>query len=137
MEEKTKDDLNEKFDKLTDTKQSESKDMFCDRFCNRGYDCHRCTEESNKESIGCDIRNVTDVFDTDDEEADPMTYNPCAKYDKTFDSYNKVRNHFSSNHTPDKDLKCSLFECEFSTKNIDVMIMHIGVNHLEFVWRKL
>ena len=61
----------------------------------------------------------------------------CARCDKSLDSYDKVRNHFSSIHTPNKDLKCSLFEWEFSTKNINVMIMHIGVNHLEFVRRKL
>ena len=96
MEETTKDDLNGNFDKLTDLEHSESKELFCDQFCNRGYDCHRCSEESNEESIGCDIRNVTDVFDTDDEEADPITYYPCAKCDKMFDSYEKVITHFSS-----------------------------------------
>ena len=47
LEEKPKDDLNGNFDKLTDMEQSESKEVFCDRFCNRGYDCHRYSEESN------------------------------------------------------------------------------------------
>ena len=39
-------------------------------------------------------------------------------------------------HKSDKTMKCAFKECNFSTKINDVLIMHIGVDHLDYVRRK-
>ena len=39
-----KDELTNKFNKLTDMEKDEAKEVFCDIYCNRGYDSHRCPE---------------------------------------------------------------------------------------------
>ena len=116
----------------------ETKEVFCDIYCNRGYDSHRCSEEMNEAFIGCDMKKIMDVFENDDDlEAEPVTYFPCKKCEKSFDTHEKLNAHFKKNHTPDKVVKCSLNQCEFSSETINMMIMHIGVNHIDIVRRKL
>ena len=44
---------------------------------------------------------------------------------------------FSKTHKHEKVVKCSLDKCEFSSKTINVLIMHIGVHHLEIVKDKV
>ena len=114
VEEEIKDDLLDKFNNLTDMEKQESKEVFCDLYCNRGYDCHRCSQETNEEFIGCDIRNVTDVFETDDEEVDPVTYYPCKDCDESFDDNGKLRKHFSRTHKPEENVKW--LDVSFSVK---------------------
>ena len=99
---------------LADMEKQESKEVFCDLYCNRGYDCHRCSQETNEEFIGCDIRNVTDVFETDDEEVDPVTYYPCKDCDESFDDNGKLRKHFSRTHKPEENVKW--LDVSFSVK---------------------
>ena len=118
--------------------KDETKEVFCDIYCNHGYDSHRCSEEDNKAFIGCDMKNIVDVFENDDNlEEEPVTYFPCEKCDERFDTCDKLKTHFLKSHTPDEFVKCRLKECKFSTKKIDVLIMHIGVDHLDVVQRKL
>ena len=74
-------DLKDKFTKLTDEEREETKDVFCDIYCNRGYDCHTCTEDDNLYNIGCDIRNIEDEFEDENDEL-PVTYYPCNKCDE-------------------------------------------------------
>ena len=84
------------------------------------------------------MKNIVDVFENDDDlEEEPITHFPCEKCDEMFDTIDTLKTHFLENHTPDESLKCKLKECEFSTKTIDVLIMHIGVDHLDIVRRKL
>ena len=137
IEENVHDDLDDKFDQLTYMEKLETKDVFCDLYCNRGYDCHRCSEETNAEFIGCDLKNVTDVFETDDEEVDPVTYYLCKNCDQRFKNNENLSEHFRKSHTLEKNIKCKLSGCEFSTTIINVLIIYIGVDHLEFVQRKL
>ena len=125
------------FDKLTENEKMESKEVFCDLYCNRGYDCHRCSKEMHEATVCCDIKNVIDEFDDDDIEALPITYYPCSKCDKKFDDFEKLADHFSRNHTPTWLLSCTLNSCSFSTKIVNDLIMHTGVDHLDFVRRKL
>ena len=132
------DDLRDKFEKLSEMEKDESKEVFCDIYCNRGYDSHRCSEETNELFIGCDMKNITDVFENEDDlEEEPVTYFPCKVCDNMFDAHEKLNTHFKESHTPDKSVKCSLNQCEFASKKINVLIMHIGVNHLDIVKRKL
>ena len=132
------DDLKDKFEKLSEMEKDESKEVFCDIYCNRGYDCHRCSEETNELFFGCDMKKINDVFENDDDlEEEPVTYFPCKVCDKTFDAHEKLKTHFVESHKPDNIVKCSLNQCEFSSKKINVLIMHIGVNHLDVVRRKL
>ena len=128
------DDLRDKFEKLSEMEKDESKEVFCDIYCNRGYDSHRCSEETNELFIGCDMKNITDVFENEDDlEEEPVTYFPCKVCDNMFDAHEKLNTHFKESHTPDKSVKCSLNQCEFASKKINVLIKHIGVNHLDIV----
>ena len=137
-EDNIKNELSNKFYKLTEMEIAESKEVFCDIYCNRGYDSHRCSEEDNKAFIDCDMKNIVDLFKNDDDlEEIPVTHFPCEKCDEMFDTCDKLKKHFEKNHTPDESVKCRLKECGFSTKTIDVLIMHIGVDHLDIVRRKL
>ena len=42
--------------------RDETKEVFCDIYCNLGYDSHRCSEEDDKAFIGCDMKNIIEVF---------------------------------------------------------------------------
>ena len=66
-----------------------------------------------------------------------VTYFPCDKCDERFDDQEKIKSHFTNTHIPDKVVECSLDECEFSSKTINVLIMHIGVHHLDIVKDKV
>ena len=129
-------DLKNNFNKLTEMEKEETKEVFCDIYCNRGYDCHICSDEGFEALIGCDVKNITDEFDDDDEEADPVTKFPCDGCSESFDNCEMLKTHHTKNHKSDKTLKCAFKECNFSTKIIDVLIMHIGVEHLDYVRRK-
>ena len=80
--------------------KDESKEVFCDIYCNRGYDSHRCSEETNELFIGCDMKNITDVFENEDDlEEEPVTYFPCKVCDNMFDAHEKLKAHFVESHT--------------------------------------
>jgi hypothetical protein len=43
-----------------------------------GYDCHRCSEEEDDAFVGCDMKNIRDVFENDEDlDEIPVTYFPC------------------------------------------------------------
>ena len=128
--------LEDQFKKLTYEEQMETKDVFCDIYCNRGFDCHICSQDGYQEYIGCDMKNITEEFVDENDEL-PVTYYPCSKCDDRFDENEQLNKHFSEHHTPEELVKCAFRECEFSTKTISVLVMHIGVNHLDYVRRKL
>ena len=75
----------------------------------------------------------TDHFD--DENEIEVIYYPCDSCDKRFDNYEHLKTHLTSYHMPENPLKCSLEECRFSSKNINLMVLHIGVNHVDCVRR--
>ena len=100
-------------------------------------DIYRCSDDSFEALNGCDVLNITEGFENDDEDADVVTYFPCSKCDERYDSYQKLNTHFSSNHTPDKAIKCCLNGCIFSSKTINLILIHINVNHLDVVRRKM
>ena len=129
-------ELEDHFTNLTYEEKEETKDVFCDIYCNRAYDFHTCSEETNLENIGCDIPNIIDEFEDENDEL-PITYYPCNKCDERFDDDEKLRIHFSKNHTPEMIKKCAFVDCDFSTKTINMLLMHIGVNHLDYIRRKL
>ena len=72
--------------------KDESKEVFCDIYCNRAYDGHRCSEETNELFFGCDMKKINDVFENDDDlEEEPLTYFPCKVCNKTFDAHEKLK----------------------------------------------
>ena len=133
----TKTDLADKFNQLTEEEKYESREVLCDLYCKADMDSHRCSDDSFEALNGCDVLNITEGFENDDEDADVVTYFPCSKCDERYDSYQKLNTHFSSNHTPDKAIQCCLNGCNFSSTTINLLIMHIGVNHLDVVRKKL
>ena len=91
-----------------DLEMSASKEIVCDFFCKASYDYHRCSDETFKELIDCDVPNIIDdLEDEKDEELDILTFFPCANCDTRFKSYEALKVHFSSDHTLKTDLKCS------------------------------
>ena len=71
-----------------------------------------CSEEGFKTLIGCDIKNIIDEFDDDDEEADSVTKFPSNKCVEKFDNIDKLNIHFKKNNTSDKTVICCFNECE-------------------------
>ena len=137
-EERTVNDIYDIFIKLSEIEQRETKDIFCDLYCNPGMDCHICSDETFEAFIGCDVLNVTEDFENyDDEESDIIPYYPCDKCEKRFKNLAELQTHFTSNHTADKVLKCKLNDCKFVANETNMLTMHIGVHHLDFVRRKL
>ena len=137
VREKTIDELADKFNKLTEEEKMSSKDVLCDLYCKPDLDSHRCCDGGFEAFLGCDVLNITEDFENDDEDADVVIYYPCSQCDERYDSYEKLNTHFSVNHTPDKAIKCCVNECNFSSKTVNELIMHIGVNHLDLVRRNL
>ena len=105
----------------------------CDIYCNRSFDCHRCTNDSIKKYIGCDVKNIDEYFDNKNYKE--VTYYPCDSCEEQFYCMEEVKKHFEKHHTVDHLLKCSLQECDFATKDENFMIMHIRVTHEDRIRR--
>ena len=97
--------MNVGFDELSENKKNEATDVFCDLFCNRFYDYHRCTDDGLKAFVGSDLMNITDDFD--DETEEEVTYFPCDSCDNRYKRYEDLKRHITSYHCPDNLLKCS------------------------------
>ena len=89
--------------------------------------------------IGCDVLNITDDFENDDEEANMLTYFPCEKCNERFDNHDKLKEHILRNHSNDKiiNIKCCLNECSFTSNTVNVLIQHIGVHHFDVIKKRL
>ena len=44
---------------------------------------------------------------------------------------------FSANHVHDKSIHCCVSKCEFLAQSIEVITMHIGVDHSELIQSRL
>ena len=133
------DELTKQFEKLTEMEKRESKEVLCESYCKYAYDYHRCSDEMYEMYIGCDVLNITDDFENDDEEANMLTYLPCEKCDERYDNIEKLKEHILGNHALDKNIniKCCLNECSFSSDTVNVLIKHIGVHHFDVVKKRL
>ena len=134
-EEESVNELANKFEKLSDEEKYESKDLLCTLYC-KSYEYHRCSQEHYDILKGCDVMNITEDF-VDDTEEDVAVFYPCDKCDARFDDHTNLKTHFETNHTHDKSIKCCVSECDFQAQLIDVLTMHIGVDHLELVRSRL
>ena len=123
-------DLEEKFEKLTDDEQYESKMVVCDNLCRASYGYHKCSDEDYEEFVGCDVLNITNEFDID---CKPTEYFPCENCDERFVEFEKFKEHFSKYHIAEKLIKCTEDDCDFVANSVDVVIMHIGVNHYDLI----
>ena len=128
-------DLKENFDKLSEEEKLESTDFLCSIYC-KSYEYHRCTQEHFELFMGCDVMNITEDF-VDDDEEDIATFYPCDKCEQKFVDHDKLRVHFSENHIQEEYIKCSVNECSFQAQTINVLTMHIGVDHFELVKGRL
>ena len=75
---------------------------------------------------------------------DKLTHNAEKEIHKNIDGLENVKNvnrnlktHFDTNHTYDKSIQCCVSDCDFQAQQIDVLTMHIGVDHLELVRSRL
>ena len=128
-------ELREKFDKLSYEEKYESKDLLCTLYC-KSYEYHRCSQEHFDIFKGCDVMNITEDF-VDDNEEDVAIFYPCDKCGERFDEHENLKLHFSANHVHDKSIHCCVSECEFLAQSIEVITMHIGVDHSELIQSRL
>ena len=128
-------ELSDKFGKLSYEEKYESKDLLCTLYC-KSYEYHRCSQEHYDIFKGCDVMNITEDF-VDDTEEDVAVFYPCDKCDLRFDDHANLKTHFDTNHTYDKSIQCCVSDCDFQAQQIDVLTLHIGVDHLEQVRRRL
>jgi hypothetical protein len=129
--------LKEQFEELTYKEQDESKMIVCDQLCKASHGYHRCNDEDYEGYKGCDVFNITDEFD-DDNDYKRTEYFPCVKCDLMYDDFAAVKEHYLKDHqkeSADGILECD--ECDFSTKSVEMLIMHIGVKHNEIVKKRL
>ena len=126
--------LKDKFEKLSVDDQYESKMIICDKLCKASYGYHRCTNEDYDDYVGCDTFNITEDFDDD---CNKTEYFPCEECDKYFEEYAKVREHFLTEHKPYEMIGCIDKECKLTVKSIDMLVMHIGVDHNDLLKQRL
>ena len=106
----------------------------CNKLCKATYGYHRCTNEQYEEYVGCDIFNITEEFDDDNEKT---VYFPCEECEQDFEQYVEVREHFLKEHKRYERIGCIDKKCELTLKSIDMLVMHIGVNHNDLIKQRL
>ena len=98
------------------------------------YGYHRCTNEEYEEYVGCDIFNITEEFDDDNKKT---VYFPCEECEQDFEQYVEVREHFLKDHKRYERIGCIDKNCDLTFKSIDMLVMHIGVNHKDLLKQRL
>ena len=127
-------ELKDKFDNLTDDEQYESKMVLCDKLCKASHGYHRCNNKDYEGYVGCDIFNITDEFDDDCRKTELF---PCEECDEIFEEYDKVRQHFLKEHARYERIGCIENNCKITFKTVDILVMHIGIEHYEKVKQRL
>ena len=61
----------------------------------------------------------------------------CEKCDECFKEYEDLKVHFLSNHIVDDYIECIVEDCEYETKTVNQLTMHVGVEQYELVKEKL
>ena len=103
--------------------------ILCDKLCKPSHGYHRCDNDKYEEFVGCDVFNITYEFE-DDSNSDELF--PCEECDKVYEEYEKVREHFLSEHTRYEMIGC-IENCDITVKSVDLLIKHIGTEHYDVV----
>ena len=120
---------------LSDDEQFESKEVLCDYICAAPYGYHKCFSDKDFERFaGCDLAKFTDRYDQIGKKV--VEYFPCENCNDKFEGYEKLKEHFRINHDSSEFINCPV-NCDYKSKSVNVLIMHIGVNHQDRVRKKL
>ena len=117
-------ELRRNFVNLSEVEQNESKELFCDLYCKASYGYHVCQNDDFNGLNRCDVQNIKDVYIMG-------TEFPCEKCDERFHDLDRLMKHFEIKHTTERLITCKLNNCNFSGESIEMVRMHIGVNHNE------
>ena len=130
------DQLEKDFKKLSSNEQFDSKEVLCDYICAAPYGYHKCLSEEDFERFaGCDLTKFSDSYD---EVKDQVTEHfPCKNCGKNFKEDEHLQEHFEKSHEKDDAIECPVKNCEFKSKSVSSLIMHIGVHHYDLVSKKL
>ena len=126
--------LKDKFGNLKNEEKIQSRMIICDKLCKDALGYHRCSNPKYDEYIGCDIFNIIDELDEDSKKT---RYFPCEECKEDFEEYADVRDHFLKEHKPYERIGCFDNECKQTFKTIDVLVMHIGVDHSDLVKERI
>ena len=130
--------LTNNFENLPVMEQCESKEILCDLYCKASYGYHVCSNDEFAEFVGCDVININDEYINDEDGDEIMvTKFPCGKCEERFNEVEILMEHFSKQHTVDKSIKCRVNKCKFSAGKIDLIKMHIGIDHSEEVKKRM
>ena len=121
------DELKEAFEKLSDEEQYESKEVLCDDICAAPDGYHKCWPEGFERFAGCELTNYT--VDYDETEMKVVKSFPCEKCNEKFQQWENLKEQFTRTHGKKEMICCPVKECEFETKLVNNLIMHIGVYH--------
>ena len=132
---KTENYLKEAFEKLEEEEKDESTMILCDNYCKASYGYHLCRDDFDN-LVGCDLLNITNEYDSD-EDYKATEYFPCEQCNNKFDEYDKLKKHFDKSHKIKQFMECRINQCEYEAKSVDMLMMHIGVNHNELVKQRL
>ena len=129
--------LSQEFEKLSEMEKFEAKELLCDVYCKASYGYHRCSDINDEGFVGCDVMNITDDYENEDENGEGVVrYFPCEQCEEKFEDFDKFNEHFDSLHTPEV-VKCMFSECQFAAKTVNLLTMHIGVNHNDLIQKRL
>ena len=131
-------EMKSKFKKLSEIEQLESKELLCDIYCKASFGYHICTNDDFEDFIGCDILNIVDEYinDEDGDEILGMAF-PCRKCDERFHDIEILKKHFDTKHNGDNQMQCRIDKCKFSGNTIELIKMHLGIDHFEEVSRRM
>ena len=121
--------LKDKFEHLTNEEKLESRRIICEKLCKSSLGYHRCSNLKYDEFIGCDAFNILEEID---DIGNKTVYFPCEECNEDFEEYGTVKEHFLKEHKPYERIGCFDRKCKNTFRTIDVLVMHIGVDHFEF-----
>ena len=134
-EDDCKDKMLKDFEKLSDDLQYESREVLCDYICAAPNGYHKCfSDEDYARFIGCNLAEYDDDYDIVKHKS--IEYFPCESCGEKFEEYDNLSKHFNKNHEQSKSINCPI-DCDYKTKSVEVLVMHIGIKHQNVVRRKL
>ena len=123
------------FEMLSKDEKFESREVLCDYICAAPYGYHKCFSNEDYERFAeFDLTNFEDEYDP--VRRITVDHFPCKNCDNIFEDEDKLKSHFNDNHDKIDNIKCPI-NCNYETKSVDTLVMHIGVKHQEEVQRKL
>ena len=107
----------------------------CVSICAAANGYQKCWDEGFEIFSGCDLLNYTDDYDVIEKKV--MRSFPCEKCEEKFQEWEQLKEHFIKTHLKKEMICCPVKKCDFKTKSVNDLIMHIGVRHKELVRKRL